>query len=163
MLTYMATLDELETAGVLSRYKHRFDAPPGRGREIWFFKEVAKWLVNDFFTMEPFYNESIATKNQAGVLLKNFVVGEEFESDLDFWHMRPHYDDVFELKTADLRIFGWFYRPRVFVAAQAQTFEVAHRAPGIHSYHRDEVVKMREQIELDEPKWVVGAKASDVF
>ncbi|WP_306928524.1 hypothetical protein [Agrobacterium larrymoorei] len=159
----MATLDELQTAGVLSLYKHKHRVIPGRGREMWFFRDAAKWLLEDFCTMEPFYEDSIAPKLQAAVLLKNFVVGEDFEPELNFWHMRPTDDDVFELKTADLRIFGWFHRPRIFVAARAQSFERTHNAPGIHAYYRDEVVKMRQQLQLDEPKWVVGATASDVF
>jgi hypothetical protein len=113
--------------------------------------------------MEPFYADSISPKKQAAVLLKNFVVGHEFEPNINFWHMRPHDEDVFELKTADLRIFGWFYRPRVFIVAQAQTFELTHNAAGIHAHYRNEVARMREELELDSPKWVVGARASDVF
>lgn len=158
----MATLDELETAGILSRYKHKYHAIPRRGREMWFYKDAAEWLLKEFCAMEPFYAENTAPYKQAAVLLKNFVTGVEFESEIDFWHMRPHDKDVFELKTADLRIFGWFYRPRVFIAALAQTFEVTHK-PGVHASYRNETVKMRDDLDLDYPKWVIGATAAHVF
>lgn len=159
----MATLDDLEISGILSRYKHSYPAITGRGRKMWFYSEAAKWLVKDFCAMEPFYADSLAPKKQAAVLLKNFVTGVEFEPRINFWHMRPHKDDIYELKTADLRIFGWFYRPRVFVAALAATFEETHDVPGVHAKYRDDVIKMRDDLDLEPPKWVVGAEAKDVF
>lgn len=159
----MATLSELEDLKVLSRYRHKHKPIDGVGREMWFYRDTAKWLVEEFVEMPTFYPESISNKKQAATLLKDFVTGEPFEPSINFWHMRPYENDVYELKTSDLRVFGWFARRKVFIAAVASTFEITHKANGIHGVFRDQVISMRESLDLDAPKWVVGAGASDVF
>src|SRR5690606_40181291 len=46
-----------------------------------------------------------------------------------FKDLMPRSDEVWELKTADLRIFGWLYRPRKFIAVvggYADDYKGAH-------------------------------------
>lgn len=160
----MATLEELERTNRLSRYRpKRLKRDQFEERQLWFYSEAVEWLMNEVSGMEPFYSGDLRPSLQANALLKQFVLGEPFEHKRMFWKMRPDTKDVFELKTADLRMFGWFVRPKVFVVAEYATFEQTHAAKGIHEYYRDRVVAKREALPLDDPKCVVGAGPEDVF
>lgn len=62
------------------------------------------------------------------------------------------------MKTDDLRIFGWMYRPRVFVAAFGDYADWYKRPNPTKSYDdaRDRVVRERAAIDLDPPKFTSG-------
>lgn len=163
MLTYMATLIELGRRGVLVRLTLKLDRYDFENREIWLTVNVRDWVQNELRALSAYRPEDIPPAHQVRAMLRDFVTGEEFDEGRMFRRMRPYERDVFELKTPDVRIFGWFYKPRVFIASHVCTMEKAHAAPGIHNYFRDETVKARNAIELDPPKCVYGAEASDVF
>jgi hypothetical protein len=65
------------------------------------------------------------------------------------------------MKTADLRIFGWVYRPKVFVGAfvgYADDYKRQGGQPPKESYDaaRDRVVQIRDRLDLDKPKFATG-------
>ena len=78
-----------------------------------------------------------------------------------FSDLRPRHHSVWEMKTPDLRIFGWIYRPRVFVAAFvgfADDYKEQNGQPPKESYDvaRDRVVWLRGTLDLDAPLFVTG-------
>ncbi|MFB2549983.1 hypothetical protein [Ensifer soli] len=160
----MATLEELAQDGVLRKLvpgnlaRHEFVV-----RHVWFYVEVLRWIKEEVPTFTAFYPENMPPLKQAHKLFRDFVLGEEFVHETDFWKMRPYSEDVYELKTNDLRFFGWFVRPRVFVVARNDTFEMVHSQQGVHLKHLGEVVRMRREIDLDEPKYTPGAPINGLF
>jgi len=48
--------------------------------------------------------------DQLGVRLTEWITGKPMVENRMFRHMTPLSDDVIELKTDDLRIFGWLYQ-----------------------------------------------------
>jgi hypothetical protein len=160
----MATLEELESRKLLYRFRpKRLKRHEFEDRQLWFFPEVVQWLLNDLPKLGAFYPENQAPYLQANVLMKSFVLGAEFVEKTMFWKMRPYRDDVFELKSADIRFFGWFVKPKVFVVACFEVFENVHAEPGVHDRYRDEVIRKRSLLPLDDPKYIKGAKADHVF
>jgi len=77
------------------------------------------------------------------------------------WHVKPvsplrHIEDgIWELKTADLRIFGWFFAKDCFIASAAN---LADTVKQLHLYnpYREEAVRFRDGLDLDNPKFVPG-------
>jgi len=76
--------------------------------------------------------------------------------------MRPKEADVFELVTPDVRIFGWFPRKDVFVAVAGDVMENTH-GHDLYPGYRNMVIRQRELLDLDEPKWTPGASENDVI
>lgn len=160
----MATLENLEKAGVLVGFRpKRLRRSEFEERQLWCFPEVVTWLLDELPKHAAFYEENQPPVLQARALMKSFVLGHEFVEERMFWKMRPYADDVFELKSSDIRLFGWFVRPKVFVVASCDLFERVHAEKGVHATHRDSVIEKRRLLPLDEPKFQIGAKAKDVF
>ncbi|MNT60222.1 hypothetical protein D3C72_1977880 [compost metagenome] len=100
---------------------------------------------------------------QARALFKMFISGEALAEETEFRLMRPLESDIYELKSADLRFFGWFYRPGIFIAVAADTMERVHTIEGLSSGYRNAVSAARDAIDLDPPKHLEGASVSHVF
>lgn len=157
----MATLEELEVRGELFKLVSAKISP--QRREIWILPDVKHWLTRVLPTLTQFYDDQQSTpKEQAWQIIASFLRGEELYEEEDFWLMRPSEADVFELKSPDIRFFGWFARPKCFIIVAADTFENTHNPP-LHNGYRDMVIRVRNAIDLDEPKFVEGAGPSDVF
>ncbi len=75
-----------------------------------------------------------------------------------FHDMDPQGEGVWELKTADLRIFGWMYQPKAFVAARYGYADHYKEPTKIKTYadERREVIKARNELPLDGIKFVMG-------
>ena len=69
--------------------------------------------------------------------------------------LRPEIEGVWELRTHDLRFFGWFWRKCVFVIA---SIEQAKRCKDLRLYpgHRDQAKRDRAALNLDPPKFITG-------
>lgn len=65
------------------------------------------------------------------------------------------HDGVWELKTPDLRVFGWFYRKDCFIGHVANHTEIVKKYRLYHG-HAGEVARFRDSLALDEPKYVPG-------
>jgi hypothetical protein len=99
--------------------------------------------------------------DQMNTVLRKWNTGKPMAQGRAFAIMRPTPKFVWEMKTADLRIFGWIYRPKVFVAAFAgfaDDYKSQNGKPPIESYAaaRDRVLWIRDRLDLDPPPFVKG-------
>jgi hypothetical protein len=157
----MATLDELQKRRIVERLTMSRVAP--QVRQLWAFAEVKDWLHNVLPTLKSFYADEQSTPiQQAYALFSAFIRGQELFEEEDFWRMRPIERDVYELKSPDLRFFGWFVEPKLFLIAAADTFENTHMHK-LHEGYRGKVEYMRDELDLNEPKVVAGAEPRHVF
>ena len=80
------------------------------------------------------------------------------------WHLRTlnHLGDgIWELKTPDLRVFGWFHVRDCFIAVSGQLTQTIKE----HNLYRglaNEAVHLRDRLDLDNPKFVAGTDPNDV-
>lgn len=78
-----------------------------------------------------------------------------------FSNLKPTGRGVWEMKTVDLRIFGWLWRPKIFIAtfaSLADDYKSQDGQPPKESYDeaRDRVVWIRARLDLDPPTFVTG-------
>lgn len=101
-------------------------------------------------------------KAQMDTLLRKWIAGKPMAQNRAFSNLRPTTQAVWEMKTVDLRVFGWIYRPKVFIAAfvgLADDYKSQRGQPPKESYDdaRDRVVWIRNQLNLDPPSHTTGA------
>ena len=95
-------------------------------------------------------------------LLRKWIAGKPMAYGRAFSSLKPRHQGVWEMKSVDLRIFGWIYRPRVFVATFAELADDYDSRrmenPRRSSYDeaRDRVVWIRERLDLDPPAYATG-------
>ena len=67
-------------------------------------------------------------------------------------------DEVWEMKTADIRIFGWMAAPRKFVAVFADYADSYKGKNAKRSYEdaKKKVIAFRNKLTLDNPKIATG-------
>ncbi|KWV57694.1 hypothetical protein AS026_30790 [Rhizobium altiplani] len=157
----MATIEKLVEDEVLIKIDVLDDATLEK-RKIYIFPEVRQWFQDVLPTLKAFHEEDIAPINQVWSLFETFLTGHELEEGEEYRLMRPIENDVYELKSPDTRFYGWFVRAGIFVVVRADSMERVHTYD-LASGYRGEVERAREGIDLDPPKYVVGAKKKHVF
>ena len=93
----------------------------------------------------------------------NGLPAERFQYDRMFKDLIPDKDEVWEMKTVDLRIFGWIYRPRIFIAVFGDYADLYKGRNSTKSYADAlrKVKNARDGLDLDEPKFR-GGKFDDL-
>ena len=72
-----------------------------------------------------------------------------------------HEDGVWELKSADIRVFGWFYKRDVFIAAAADAaWKIKEYC--LYAGYRDQTKRDRDALDLDPPKFIAGSDPNAV-
>lgn len=71
-------------------------------------------------------------------------------------------DGVWELKTLEVRMFGWFYRRDVFICAAVQSAD-AVKKDQLYDFYREKVVTLRDELALDGAKFLPGGNPDDVI
>lgn len=101
---------------------------------------------------------SLAPKEQLINRLLQWITGKPMVRGRMFQDLLPQGDAVWELKTADLRIFGWIYRPRKFIAVRGGYADDYKEPTKIKFYGDDRraVVEARDVLPLDGEKFVMG-------
>lgn len=98
---------------------------------------------------------------QMDSLLRKWNAGKPMAYGRVFKNMKPHPHGVWEMKTVDLRVFGWLWRPKIFIATftgLADDYKEQDGNPPKESYDdaRDRVIWARHQLALDAPTFVTG-------
>ncbi|RUW98318.1 MAG: hypothetical protein EOS71_00400 [Mesorhizobium sp.] len=130
-------------------------------RSIYGFPGFYDWLGGPLLRATAFDPINIAPRHQAAALFRDFISGKPLNVGRTFKRMRPKEADVFELVTPDVRIFGWFPKKNVFVAVAGDLMENTH-GHDLYPGYRDMVVHERNNLDLDEPKWLQGVGEDDV-
>lgn len=114
-------------------------------------KEVPTWKTGRLKAAQP-------PADQMDDILRKWISGDEIKYGPMFKDLMPGRDEVWELKTADLRIFGWVYRPKVFVAALVGYADWYKPPNPTKSYNdaREKVLTARDALDLDPPKFATG-------
>ena len=100
-------------------------------------------------------------EQQFDSLTEVYAAGETLTYDRQFKPLVSLGSGIWELKTADLRIFGWFHQRDCFVATN---LDLADRIKMYRMYagYVGEAVRDRDALTLDEPKFIEGDNPHDV-
>lgn len=162
-LTYMATIANLLENGFLVALDITLDGRVQPWRRLVASPQFVTWVQRDLPNLE---SSSIGCEitpiEQVDALFSRFVSGETLHFDRQFHCLRPSTAGIWELKTIDVRVFGWFYAVDLFIAfagSHADIVKDRHLYPG----YRDQAKRHRDLLDLDEPKYVPGDSAHDVI
>jgi hypothetical protein len=157
----MATLDNL--ANRKPPALHRIDVPLDRGEQperlIYGLPELIDWMAIKLPLLEPGRLKAAdAPSEQLDYALYRWISGGDVAYGRMFKDLMPMRDEVWELKTADLRIFGWMYRPRVFIGVFGDYADLYKGRNTSASYAKaiERVKVAREKLEIDQPKIASG-------
>lgn len=99
---------------------------------------------------------------QVDALIETFCSGKPLSVGRSFKHL--YYRNVFgvwELKTADVRMFGWFPLKDHFVVSDCNLAGFIKQHSLYHGYST-QTQKDRDLLNLDPPKFIEGGNANDV-
>lgn len=152
----MATLDELCNQKRLVKLGGGLDYHEQPERRLYAFPHVIDWLDAVLPTVVSELGDGSQTpEEQIDDLLYMFVSG----ADMSFYErshsMTPSEHGVWELKSPDLRLFGWFRRKGTFVITRIDT-AFRCKQHGLYVGYRSDAVRLRDGMNLDEPKFVTG-------
>jgi hypothetical protein len=165
LLIYMATIAKLVEDGVLVRIEVALDggALPWRGVSCHRVPEfLPDWLRDTLPRMASQVGAEDTPEEQVYALLELFITGARLNLGEMYKPLHPHERSIWELRTADTRIFGWFYRRDRFIAVFADDATHIH-SYRLHAGYRNEVARLRDALDLDEPKLVEGVEEDDVL
>ncbi|MGY6645114.1 MAG: hypothetical protein ACXIVD_07820 [Salinarimonas sp.] len=95
------------------------------------------------------WEADLTPKEQLYELFRVFITGEVLRTDDQFHVMRPTDDAVWELKTPDLRIFGWFIAKDQFAGIFGDWAERI-KEHGLYAGYRDEITRRRLKCGADD-------------
>ena len=155
----MATLDSIPT---VTRIK--IPLGPGEFDERQFYALPS--FMNDMQNVVPTWDAGVldaplSPLQQLDDILRKWITGKPMRYGRWLKDLSPVSSETWEMKTADLRIFGWIYRPKVFVAVfigYADNYKSQKGDRPVEAYDdaRDRVVENRKRLDLDEPKFATG-------
>ncbi len=155
----MATFDKLLAEGRIVRVKLRLGRGQFDERKLYAYPECLKWMRAEVPAMVTGRVQSaFSPKEQLITRLLEWITRKPMSYGRMFQDMLPRSDEVWELKTADLRIFGWMYRPRKFIAVCGGYTDHYKEPTKVKNYadDRNAVVEARNALPLDGDKFVTG-------
>jgi hypothetical protein len=155
----MASFDKILEEGRIIRVKLRLGRGQFDERKLYAYPECLEWMRVEVPKMvSGRLKADLTPALQLTTRLLQWITGKPMAYGRMFQDMLPQSDEVWELKTPDLRIFGWMYRPREFVAVRGG-YADDYKEPTKTKYYGDDrkaVVDARNALPLDGPKFVTG-------
>jgi len=155
----MATFDRLIEQKTLIRVTVQLSRDQFHERKFYALPACLKWMRDEVPKMNAGRLASAFTPGeQLNERLRQWMSGDPMRYGRMFHDLQPASDAVWELKTADLRIFGWMYRDREFIGthgAYADDFKEPTKRRN-YSDERRAVVAARDSLPLDGVKFVTG-------
>jgi hypothetical protein len=159
MLTQMTTFDKLLEQKRLIRVTVPLPRGQFHDRKLYAYPKCLEWMRNDVPKLVTGrFASALTPKEQLIERLRQWMAGDPMAYGRMFHDMDPRSDEVWEIKTADLRIFGWMYRPCEFIAVCGGYTDDYKEPTKIKNYADDrrEVVRARDSLPLDGDKYAKG-------
>ena len=155
----MGTITTLVAERKLIRVTMQLGRGQDHERKLYTYPDCAAWMRDAVPKMVTGRCKSPMTpKEQLRQLFRQWMAGEAMAYDRRFRDLLPLDNFVSEMKTDDLRIFGWIYRPREFIAV-CGGYADDYKEPTKTKFYNDdmrEVLARREVIDLDGDKYATG-------
>jgi hypothetical protein len=156
----MATIIELVEEGHLIKLEPELDADEFEARRIYLIADCRDRLDALLGSMVSQWNTEIDPMEQFDEIVYHFAVGGELNYPRQFHDLRHRKDGIWQLKTPDLRLFGFFARKDVFICTDVADANVVKT--GQYSGYCEQSGYRRDQLNLDEPKFIPGMEPQNV-
>lgn len=163
----MATLIELAQKGFLFRYGPQLGSKELEQRLVYITKTARSWMEHSLLALNPTWTTEISPDEQVYDLLAEFCAGGPLKYDHQFKVLSPRGEGIWELKTPDVRLFGWFPHKDCFVIVNGEATQKLknQKSDKLDLYKRNiaQASAFRRMLQLDEPKYVAGDDPNDVI
>lgn len=167
-LTYMPTSARLVIAG-LKPIEIPYEGPGEPWRHLYgpddFIRTLEQVLSAD---EESSFGSDLRLPDQLDNLFEAFVSGRRLYHDREFHTLSPESESVWELKTPDLRVFGWFLKRDHFACMSLMKADAAKGAgefaghDALYSHIRSYIVRRRQELGCQPKLCVIGSEPYDV-
>jgi hypothetical protein len=159
----MATLLDL-TRGAsppLVRYDPQFERGAQEFRCFVASQHLQAWMAQSLPGMTSGLGLELSPQEQVFALLSLFCSDDPLTIDRHFKPLHCRGQGVWELRTPDVRIFGWFPQKDHFVGVEGNdaTFIKQH---DLYPGYIGAVTRFRDTLDLDEPKFITSTEPRDV-
>lgn len=153
----MATPTELAQRGVLTDLASALDRHQLPKRRMYAFPRFEEWYNTELpeLVRDPRGNGDMEPADQADDLIERFLLGYSFSTDRLSKNLNPRKHGVWELKTADIRFMGWFWRRDTFIIYRAMDATLI-KDLGAYAGLVEETKYHRGQLDLDPPEFIEG-------
>lgn len=146
----MATLSTLESAGHIKRLSIVLDHDEHIERGLFGVPAFLDWAEVELMKAEKSplrHHENIA--DQLEGIFHRFITGQRLKFKTEYHVLEPGENGVWELKTPDIRIFGWFALKNHFISVFGDRADRVkdHR---LYAGYRNEVARIRRDLGCDE-------------
>lgn len=160
LLTYMATISTLAGPnGPLTSITVPLRVGVQPERSFYALGGFVHWVVNTLPGLATGRLQAAQTpRQQLDSVLRTWMIGRPMRYPEVMNDLSPMAMEVWELKTPDLRIFGWIYRPKVFIAVLGDYADDYKPPTKTKNYAdaRNSVVAARDALDIDPPKFTAG-------
>lgn len=162
LLTYMATIPNLCVQGALEKVTAGLSWKEQEERCIYLLPTAAQWMSTTLPGEASNWNLEITPIEQLAEFFVHFCAGRELMFERQVRPIHHISNGIWELKTADVRLFGWFPIKDHFICSDADT---AWRIKEYNLYggYRDQAVHRRAELDLNDPKFIPGDDPNDVI
>jgi hypothetical protein len=157
----MATIIELTNARQLFKLDPQLQANEQEWRTIYMSPRLGQWLQNDLPNLQSAWKVEVDPTQQLDALVEEFCSGARLCYGPQFHPIQHVEDGIWELKTPDLRVFGWFPVRDCFVGWRAELADHV-KTHGLYYGLAGETAHFRNQRNLDEPKFIPGTDPNAV-
>jgi hypothetical protein len=165
----MATIEELEHNQTWLRHKPDLEDWELQERCLLLSKCWQTWQTNKLKPASRIRGRDLSPFEQVEQLFYEYVVGKPLVYGVHRRKLEPVGLHIWELKTEDVRIFGWFIMQRHFVAVCGEfkaklSKEVLNKSTNkLYQPYIENVRDYRSNIPLDEPKLTTAVAYNDVL
>lgn len=158
----MTTLAQLVDLGKLKKHEPELERDEFPDRHVYLSREVYAWMEATLRLAPRDRGRDLLPYEQVDQLLFDFVIGRPLVYDVQRKKLEPITQHVWELKTEDVRLIGWFPRRKSFVIVCGR---MKRELPNAKLYAPciRHVVWFRDSLGLDEPRSVTGVRYNDVL
>jgi hypothetical protein len=128
-------------------------------RSIYGLNRFTDWMANELPNLQTGRLKGKETpQQQLDFRLYQWISGRPIVYDRMFNDLMPHTDEIWEMKTLDVRVFGWMHRPLIFVAVFGDYADLYKGRTATRSYEtaKADVIAARGRLDLDLPKFTGG-------
>lgn len=157
MLTYMATIPKLIALRELEEFDPDLGSRETQLRYVYARPKVVAWITEILPTVPKTVSDcDLNPAEQLDAMLKQFITNRSVAHWSSMHIMLPDEQGVWELKTADIRMFGWFPKKDHLIIGNIDSMERCKIFSGIASGYRDDTIRVRSALDLDPPKFIKG-------
>jgi hypothetical protein len=131
-------------------------------RYVYFAPEVDTWLRATLRRAVKDRSNNLSPYEQAEQLLYDFAIGRPMAYSVHYRKLDPIVQHIWELKTEDVRLIGWFPQKRHFVVVCGRLKREIPRAK-LYGPCVECSIWFRSNLDLEEPKAITGVSHRDIL